>query len=141
MAQQQCAWLISGIGPPAHRAHAHTYGHRIFGRHANAGDEERETRDGEDDVEVRKMAQYRARILKSDIHEFGLHPRCPKCHAYRADNGKHYNVSNHTEPCRLRFYKVMEERENKKRLSEQPDESAEHATLHDAHDLDSYVQR
>ena len=62
--------------------------------HANDGDEVRDGLDGEvGEVEPKRSAQYRTRIFKADIDEFGPSPRCPKCRAHMAENEKIYGDS------------------------------------------------
>ena len=75
--------------------------------HANAGDDERDAL--EDDVVIRVSASRRVKINKRDIDKYGASPNCPKCRAYTAQNEKAYDHRGHTEACRLRFYKLMEE--------------------------------
>ena len=93
--------------------------------HDNAGDEQRDAMEGE--VEVKHRASHRVAIQRSDIEEFGPSPNCPKCRAFTSKRDKPYRMNNHTEACRLRFYKLMEERDGKKILREQPQPAAAEA--------------
>ena len=93
--------------------------------HANAGDEARDALDGEGNPNAAMSAHRRTRIEKSDIEQFGPNRQCPKCQAYVAKNEKLYATASHTGACRARFYRLMEERENKRLAGEQPIADAE----------------
>ena len=87
--------------------------------HANAGNDERDAL--KDDVEVVKVgASRRVKINKTDIDKYGPSPNCPKCRAYRAQNERAYDRRGHTEACRLRFNKRMEEDLGKSLIAERP---------------------
>ena len=103
--------MIQNIkGTPAAPANSDDHVIESFSKpHANAGDEARDALDGEG--KVQSTGKQRARLRKADLDEFGPSPHCPKCRAHRIGNAKLYSNSKHTEPCRLRFYKLMKERE------------------------------
>ena len=81
--------------------------------HDHAREPDQDARDA--DVVGHDRAKLRTRILASDIDEFGASPGCPRCrHHVRKD--PRYANTNHTENCRLRIYKMMEERFNRKNV-------------------------
>ena len=83
-----------------------------FSNHANAGDVERDALDGEVVVDDKLNSHRRTKITKQDIARHGPSDNCPKCRAYRRSNWKLYKPAGHSEACRLRLYKLMEEHLN-----------------------------
>ena len=91
--------------------------------HANAGDKLRDAL--EEDVSAKIGDHRRTKINKRDIAEFEPSPQCPKCRAYVSKNWKQYDSASHTELCRMRFYRLMEERSNKEMVDLAPADPAE----------------
>ena len=64
-------------------------------------------------------AALRRRIRAIDIVKHGPSPNCPRCRA-QTTNNPNYNNYNHTEKCRERFYRLMEESVNRKIVEDIP---------------------
>ena len=93
--------------------------------HANAGDAERDALDGEVAIDDRLSAHRRTKITKTDIARHGPSDNCPKCRAYKRNNWKLYATNGHSEACRLRLYRAMEEHLNNPLVDDRPNPEPE----------------
>ena len=90
--------------------------------HANASEDKMEVPEGE----IHDVAKRRAQITKADLAEFGISGNCNRCREYARGDWPRYQASNHTELCRSRIYKKMDERERKKLPPPEPVAAPEH---------------
>ena len=64
------------------------------------------TMEEQEDREIR--VPPRLRISLNDLKKFGFTPGCPKCNMHSANQHERARGMPHTEECRLRIYKAME---------------------------------